>query len=411
MKTGLVLIVSIGLGLSRPAWAAEQAEPVATTERATADDLLTAADAAVDAGDLILARKHYAHVVADYPGSPEAKQARRALRILDVHPATTRETKDQPDTGSNDVVVRNEAYSLHTSERLRLSVWEKLDFGTTAFFYGLSVGYSYALSLKHPSASEGLTPMALGALAYGLGAVGYLSVADPDRGDLPLALAITSYIPTTTLLLAGATSDNPDSHNVASATAIAGLASVPVALIATHQFNLDPGDTQLVRDAGFWGLALSTMGTLGFGGTTRTYGSGDYAYSLYEGPSARKTAVAGLIGLYGGMGLGLLSAHVSNVSLERVRISTWGGYGGAVVGMLLGASVDADTPKDTFRGGTIGALAGLVITFLSTSKLDGIPAEDRASRPSWASRLVPSLMQVPTADGRSAPSFGVAGAL
>jgi hypothetical protein len=111
------------------------------------------------------------------------------------------------------------------------------------------------------------------------------------------------------------------------------------------------------------------------------------------------------------MGLGLLGTQISDLSLERVRISTWGGYGGAVVGLMLGASAGTETSANTFRGGTIGALAGLVITFLCTRKLDGIPSEEMAARSSWASRLVPSLGQIPTADGRSAASFGISGAL
>lgn len=412
MKIALPLIVSIGLGLGTPTWAEAQTEAAANELRATAAELLTAAHAAADANDMVLARKHYANVVAEYPASPEAKEARRALRLLDGGQATA---VSAPASSSDDVVVRNEPYSRRTSERLRLSAWEKLDFGTTAFLYGMSVGTSYSLGLRNPTTGEALTPIALGGLAYGLGAVGFLAMAEPDRGDLPLALAITSYIPTSTLLIANATIENPDDRKIATATALAGLASVPVALIATRNLDLDPGDTQLVRDAGFWGLALATMGTLGFGGNTTEYsydtGYDTYSYSMHEGPSNRKIAVAGLVGLYGGLGLGLLGAHLSDVSLERVRISTWGGYGGAVVGMLLGASVDSSNEADTFRGGTIGALAGVVITFLCTSRLDGIPSEDAPTRLSWTKRLIPSVMHIPTADGRSAPSFGISGAL
>jgi len=184
------------------------------------------------------------------------------------------------------------------------------------------------------------------------------------------------------------------------------LLSIPIAVVAAQHLNLDPGDTQLVRDAGFWGLALSTVGTLGFGGRTTSY----YGYSQYESPSSRKVAVAGLLGLYGGLGLGLLAAGNSDVSLERVRVTTWGGYGGAVVGLLLGAAANDGRAQDSYRGTAIGALAGLVITFLSTSSLDGIPAEDE-SRMSWHRRLMPMMVQVAGRDGRLYPGLGVGGTL
>ena len=138
----------------------------------------------------------------------------------------------------------------------------------TAFLYGMSVGFSYALSLDNATSGDAFPPIAIGALSYTLGAVAFLNLANPDRGDLPLALAITSYLPTTTLLVANVAFDNPDGKKTALATAAAGLISVPIAVLAARELNLDPGDTQLVRDSGFWGLALATTGILGFGGTT-----------------------------------------------------------------------------------------------------------------------------------------------
>ena len=125
-----------------------------------------------------------------------------------------------------------------------------------------------------------MAPVALGAIAYTLGAVAYLQRGDPDRGDLPLALAITSFLPTTTLLVADVASDNPDAKNVALVTAVVGLLSVPVAILAAHHLDLDPGDTQLVRDAGFWGLVLGTTGMLALGGETV---DGRFGYSVLPG--------------------------------------------------------------------------------------------------------------------------------
>ena len=61
-----------------------------------------------------------------------------------------------------------------------------------------------------------VAPVAIGAIAYTVGAVAYLISADPDRGDLPLALAITSFLPTTTLLVANIATDHPDDKKIGS---------------------------------------------------------------------------------------------------------------------------------------------------------------------------------------------------
>src|SRR4030095_14213524 len=100
--------------------------------------------------------------------------------------------------------------------------WEKLDFGVTSFLYGMSVGFSFTLASVEDGGGASVAPVAIGAPAYPLGAVVYLNVGEPDRGDLPLALAITSFLPTTTLLLINVVGDNPDEGDTALATAAAG---------------------------------------------------------------------------------------------------------------------------------------------------------------------------------------------
>ena len=408
-----------GIVFAREVRAAEPApSPVRAEQLATTPGLLAAADAAVGAGDLQLARSLFERLAAEFPATREASEARRALAIIAarVSPSSHAPTPASvPAAGGTDaasatddgeVIVRNEPYSRKTSERLRLTIWEKVDFSVTSFLYGMSLGISFALSQDAHSASDVLTPVALGAIAYTLGSVAFLKLANPDRGDLPLALAITSYVPTTTLLVLSAADANPNGRTTGMATTVAGLLSIPIAVVAAQHLDLDPGDTQLVRDAGFWGLALSTVGMLGFGGHTVSY----YGYSQYQAPSGREVAVAGLVGLYGGLGLGLIGARVSEVSLERVRVTTWGGYGGAVVGLLLGAGADNGRAQGTYRGTAIGALAGLVITFLSTSSLDGIPDEEPL-RLSWHRRLTPMMVQVAGGDGHFHPGLGVGGTL
>jgi hypothetical protein len=378
----------------------------------TSAELLASADAAVDAGNLQSAAAIYAQIAREHASSREADEARRALKIIAaIRAAPPGQLPDLSPPGSSDgsggVVVRREPFSLRTQERLRLTTWEKLDFGTTAFLYGMSVGFSFALgSLDTEGAGIGVAPVAIGALVYTIGAVAYLQSGEPDRGDLPLALAITSFLPTTVLLVANVVSVNADQKNVALMTAGTGLLSVPIAIVAARRLSLDPGDTQLVRDAGFWGLVLGTTTMLAFGDETVTYPGG---YTSRQGPSDRKVFTSSLIGLYGALGLGVIAAANSEVSLERVRVTTWGGYGGAVIGLLVGASV-ADNDSDVWKGLTIGSAAGLIITFLATSSLDGIPDDDpTASVRRKPPRFMPSLLPVAGIDGRAHPALGITG--
>ena len=330
------VLVGVVLGIVGSAGAAE---PTTAPVTSAPGALLDLADAAVDAGKLELAKALYERLVNEHPSAPEAGEARRAIKIIAARDRATPAVPLPPPAGpyavgapssQEGVVMRREPYSLRTSERLRLTTWEKMDFGVTAFLYGMSVGFTYTLGQSNGSNATA-APVALGALAYTLGAVGYLNTGNPDRGDLPLVLAITSYVPTTTLLVANIAYDNPDAKNTAYAVAAAGLLAAPLAVLAASKLDLDPGDTQLVRDAGFWGLVLGTTGMLGFGGETRN----DFGFEQYSAPSGRRIATAGLLGLYGGLALGTIAAAKSETSLERVRVTTWGGYGGAVLGLLL----------------------------------------------------------------------------
>jgi len=416
MKRGVAFTVGLAAAgvvtVAAPpsAWAQDTVVIEAPAAAPTAPaELLASADAAVDAGNLQAAAGFYDRIVREHASSPEAVEARRALKIIAAINATppgqlALQPPVAPD-GTVGVVVRREPFSLRTNERLKLTTWEKLDFGTTAFLYGMSVGFSFALA-SNDNGNGSVAPVAVGAIAYTLGAVAYLSAGEPDRGDLPLALAITSFFPTTVLLVANVASDNPDEKNVAVMTAGAGLLSVPLAIVAARKLDLDPGDTQLVRDAGFWGLVLGTTGMLAFGEETVTYPGG---YSIRQGPSDRKVFTSALIGLYGALGLGIVGAANSEVSLERVRVSTWGGYGGAIIGMLLGIGSDGDD-SDVWKGITIGSAAGLIITFLATGALDGIPNEDVAmSARRRLPRFTPTLLPVAGVDGRPHPALGITG--
>ena len=116
--------------------------------------------------------------------------------------------------------------------------------------------------------------------------------------------------------------------------------------------------------------------------------------------------MGGLAGLYGGLAAGALAASQSEVSLERVRVATWGGYGGALIGGLMMSGNNRDD-RDVYRGIAVGALVGVTAAFALSYKLDGIPADT----PLAGRRLIPTVASVTTADGGQAPAFGLMGAL
>lgn len=408
-RTGLVWVSLCSTPLAWPG-VATAADGWNAPVAATATELLRAGDAALDAGDRSAAQAAFQRLATEFPASAQAIEARRALQALAL-PAAMPAVPPPPVAAppaaytlhppNRDIVIRNEPYSLRTSERLRLTAWEKLDFGVTSFIYGASLGVSLGIAAHSNDAG----PVVLGALGYTVGSVIFLAAANPDRGDLPLALGIVSYVPMTTLLVSAAAYPHASAKSQAIATTVSSVLAIPIAVVAARNLDLDPGDTQLVRDTAFWGLVLSVTGTMALG--SHRYSGGDIYGDTT--PSSRTVATAGLIGLYGGLGLGLLAAEHSEVSLERVRVTTWGGYGGAVLGALIGAS-GHDGDRGLWGGITIGSLVGLGITMLATSGMDGIPAEGApvaSAQASWAPVVTASAS--PT--GPRVPVFGIGGNL
>ena len=169
----IALAVLAGVTGVAPGRASAQ-EPAVTAPAAPAvtmspAQLLGAADAAIDAGNIDAAAALYDQLAREHPGAPEANEARRALKILAARrtqlPVPAAVPPGSPGDGTTGVVVRREPYSLRTSERLRLSSWEKIDFGVTSFLYGMSVGFSFSLSLDSNSSQDVLPPVALAAVA------------------------------------------------------------------------------------------------------------------------------------------------------------------------------------------------------------------------------------------------------
>ncbi|MBI3178523.1 MAG: hypothetical protein HYZ27_02610 [Deltaproteobacteria bacterium] len=333
----------------------------------TSDSALRDADENLRAGDVGAARSLYEEVAARHPDSLDAQLARRSIEVLTLCPhCGLRETATE--------VLVVEPYSKLTGERVNLTTWEKLDFGSTAFLYGLSIGFSYTIAAE----DDDVTPLVLGSALYLIAAVAYLNSAQPDRGDLPLVLGITSYVPTTVGLALAMT--DADAEEAGTAIALAGALSLPAAILIARDTSFDPGDAQLVRDAGFWGMVLSFTGV----GASQS--------------DSKDMAAAALVGLYGGLALGLGVAMNSEISLERVRVTTWGGYGGGILGALVTAS--SDDEEGLLQGISVGALAGLIITFAATSGLDRIPDNADILSLDDIDILAPAVMVATGADGR-----------
>src|SRR5262245_19769143 len=150
--TALALAAVLGMAGAAPRFAQAQA-PIVTPPPAAAptvtpppaappapaayspEQLLTAADAAVDAGNLDAAAILYDQLARQHAASPQAGEARRALKIITTrrmqlpYPPTAVPPPPPPsEAGTVGVVIRREPYSLRTEERLRLTTWEKLDF-------------------------------------------------------------------------------------------------------------------------------------------------------------------------------------------------------------------------------------------------------------------------------------------
>jgi hypothetical protein len=253
----------------------------------------------------------------------------------------------------------------------------------TAFAYGLSTGLAAALATD-ATANTGAALMVGGALTYTGLSLAFVNTDRVDRGDLPLTLAIGSYAPLTTALAALATGWSAPKAVGAAVTASAVVA-IPVAYLVAKHTDLDPGDTQLVRDVAFWGLGTGFVAGLGLT------------------DSFQSAARAGLAGLYGGLALGLVAATHSDVSLERVRMTTWGGYGGALTAGLVAVAAHADS-----RSGSLavvgGAALGLLTTFLATRPTDALAPN---ALPTRLSLLTPTVLPVQSPEGHPTVRPGI----
>src|SRR5580765_762746 len=96
LATAFALAVVAAAGApSRMAWAdpptvtAQPPAPAVPTVAISPAQLLSAADADLDAGNLDAAAALYDQIAREYPNAPEANEARRALKIITLHRGPT----------------------------------------------------------------------------------------------------------------------------------------------------------------------------------------------------------------------------------------------------------------------------------------------------------------------------------
>jgi hypothetical protein len=267
--------------LPSPGAPAEVVDPRLLGARAA----LTAADALLDAHEIDAAYGAYDRVASDFPGTSEARTAERVMRALNACvtvPTLTCDgdfATDAPAAGApgaaaaptqgairrllGRIVIPGRpepvTFSLETGEAIGIPWWEHLEFMVTAAAYGITVGLAFDAVLIH-SSNETVIPPILLAVGFGGSAALYAAFGSPDRGDYPLALTIMAGVPAAALMITAIASGPYTSagRNIGNApygvaVGVGGVAAVPLALLLAAYVDVDPGDMQLVRDAGALG--------------------------------------------------------------------------------------------------------------------------------------------------------------
>ena len=256
------------------------------------------------------------------------------------------------------------------------------------------MGVAYATGVfRNDSAIGGA--VLLSTAVYGALAGVYVGAAKPKRSDLALTLTIASDVPVTALLF-GLARDSDVKRSTAAAVAVSGTLALPLAGLVANVATVDAGAMTLAREAGFWGATLAMTGTAGFWAGR----SCDHAdHCSRQSPSGRVVGIAGLLGLYGGLAAGGLIGSEWDVSVERARLTTLGGYVGALMGGIVGLvrydGYQALAPV------TIGAALGLGAGFLLSA------GEDSGPTASDANTFVPTLLPIVDGAGKPGIAWGV----
>jgi hypothetical protein len=355
-------------------------EPAPST---AADRALEIADELLERGDLEGARRLYLQIVRDHYGTWAAQGAARALHLMNARDAAAKELRpapppapvapkpafrtreglrleiDAPPGETDPLLAAAELWSLRTREEIAISPWEWIDFTLTCMYYG---GIAGGLSAWDDDSTAITT---LTGLTLGLVPMIYGVARGVDRGDLPAMLLPVSHFTRGAVALAAMGGADAGDSSFATPVGVAGLLSLPTAILLAETLDPDPGDWGLVRSSGVWGSNLALLGALAarrdWDDTGRTY------------------AWATFLGLMGGTGLGVIGAVHGEPSLDRVNAAIWAGYAGSVIGMLfgiaLGVAGDDDSQAAIFVPPLVFSLAGLLGGYALTGHLDELPED------------------------------------
>jgi hypothetical protein len=363
--------------------------------------LLTEGTAALAAGDRDRARTVYRQLLQRYRFASETTRLGWLLGITDFRDwrGTGRTEQGRPDERRK---LSPGAAAIHRDPH-SIPDWETADYVVTSLGYGLGIGIAYDVAWLPDDSFDAAMPVAVVAMTATTALAGiYLGLGKPDRGDLALTLTIVADLPLTAMLIGIARDDSGD-HRTSAATAVAGTAAIPIAAIVAHNVTVDPGAMTLAREFGFWGMVLGAAGTTGFG---RSRSCDDYyGHCSNDSPSGRVIAIAALLGLYGGLGLGGVVGTNFPVSVERARVTTLGGYAGALLGGIAG--IRAYDDERGLAVLAVGAALGLSLTYVATSGMD-VSTTAAANNDTEASSVVPTLMPTIERSGKPGVAWGVA---
>jgi hypothetical protein len=313
--------------------ATEEELPDADDESIARSDL-EEADRELKDGDAIWAEVLYRELVARYPGTSAAKEARITLRKMERNARAGR------------------AARRAASRFQPLVLLERTDLVASLLVYG---GISGALLT---GAAKLYGAEVAGVLMGGamFGAVG--AVLEVNSGQLAIVEGLVLMPAALSLLVWGA-AGGPNSGDPQVGQLLGSLISVislPVAALVAPRISVSPGDPYLVRDGAFWGGVFGLL--LGVGSTSQ----------LQMG--------LGAIGLVTGLGLGFGGAYLFEATPEQMRLINLCGY----VGLLVATA--ALSSSGTSRNGllmTAITAGGLALGAGFTAHFAYLEEEDEAA--------------------------------
>lgn len=395
----------------------------ADVRQTRSNELLEEAHALLDADDLAEAHQAYLRVFLGFPNTPAAAVALRMLTAIEHVPLARRHTRESRPGRIDELIAEDPAlapekpvaslhrfahYSPVTGEERRLHGLEVADFLITAWIYGTTTGVALGLISSPMDRGEITLGTTIGGMVlYPLLASLYAWRGRPDRGDLPLMLSTMLYIPTTALLITAMA--NATGEQIAGAVAVSSLGALIPAFLLGRYTDVDPGDMQLIRETGFWigGVTAGITAAISHNVPHQVCTWPPICHQTYNSVDHRLVAGTSLVGLFAGLGIGIVAAGYTELSYWRVRLITLTGYAGTALGAVLAGFIATEVkpePPLIYAAMVVGGVAGLLTGYFASGFLDERLDADALDLDAL-SFLTPTLLP-PTAPGRN-PALGL----